>query len=100
MAINKKLIHFKNKEAFDRELQAGNIMDTSICWIPDAKFIYTRGTYWYCSSKSDAEIQQLISDFIIIIHLFLKKKFLLKIMLLFNQNMKMFYFGKKFVWSF
>lgn len=62
MAINKKLIHFKNKEAFDRELQAGNIMDTSICWIPDAKFIYTRGTYWYCSSKSDAEIQQLISD--------------------------------------
>lgn len=62
MAINKKLIHFKNKEAFDRELQAGSIMDTSICWIPDAKFIYTRGTYWYCSSKSDAEIQQLISD--------------------------------------
>lgn len=62
MAINKKLIHFKNKEAFDRELQAGNIMDTSICWIPDVKFIYTRGTYWYCSSKSDAEIQQLISD--------------------------------------
>lgn len=62
MVINKKLIHFKNKEAFDRELQAGNIMDTSICWIPDAKFIYTRGTYWYCSSKSDAEIQQLISD--------------------------------------
>lgn len=62
MAINKKLIHFKNKEAFDRELQAGNIMDTSICWIPDAKFVYTRGTYWYCSSKSDAEIQQLISD--------------------------------------
>lgn len=62
MAINKKLIHFKNKEAFDRELQAGNIMDTSICWIPDTKFIYTRGTYWYCSSKSDAEIQQLISD--------------------------------------
>ena len=62
MAINKKLIHFKNKEAFDRELQAGNIVDTSICWIPDAKFIYTRGTYWYCSSKSDAEIQQLISD--------------------------------------
>ena len=62
MAINKKLIHFKNKEAFDRELQAGNIMDTSICWIPDAKFIYTRGTYWYCSSKSDAEIQQLLSN--------------------------------------
>lgn len=62
MAINKKLIHFKNKEAFDRELQAGNIMDTSICWIPDAKFIYTRGAYWYCSSKSDVEIQQLISD--------------------------------------
>lgn len=62
MAINKKLIHFKHKKAFDRELQAGNIMDTSICWISDAKFIYTRGTYLYCSSKSDAEIQQLISD--------------------------------------
>lgn len=64
MAINKKLIHFKNKEAFDRELQAGNIMDTSICWIPDAKFIYTRGTYWYCSSKSDAEQGKILKGLV------------------------------------
>lgn len=61
MAINKKLIHFKNEEAFNRELQAGNILETSICFVPDAKFIYTRGSYWYCPySKED--IDQIISN--------------------------------------
>lgn len=60
MAINKKLIHFKNKDAFDRELQAGNILDTSICFVPDAKFIYTRGSYWYCPYSKD-QIDALIA---------------------------------------
>lgn len=62
MAINKKLIHFKSEEAFRRELDAGNILETSICWVPDAKFIYTRGSYWYCLSKSDTEIQEVLDS--------------------------------------
>ena len=39
MAINKKLIHFKNKEKFNTELANNNILDTSICFIQDTKEI-------------------------------------------------------------
>lgn len=65
MAINKKLIHFKSEEAFKRELEAGNILETSICWVPDAKFIYTRGSYWYCpysKEKIDSEFQAVYAS--------------------------------------
>lgn len=41
MAINKKLIHFEKGTSFDRELAAGNILPTSICWIKDRQQIYT-----------------------------------------------------------
>lgn len=41
MAINKKLIHFKTKAAFDNEYKAGNILETSICWIKDSQQIFT-----------------------------------------------------------
>lgn len=41
MAINKKLIHFKTKAAFDKEYEAGNIKETSICWIKDSQQIFT-----------------------------------------------------------
>lgn len=44
MAINKKLIHFKNKQNFEREVANNNILDTSICFIQDSKEIYTPGT--------------------------------------------------------
>ena len=44
MAINKKLIHFKTKAAF--EAQLNNILDTSIVFIQDAKLIWTHGTYY------------------------------------------------------
>ena len=44
MAINKKLIHFKTKAAF--EAQLNNILDTSIVFIKDAKLIWTHGTYY------------------------------------------------------
>ena len=33
MAINKKLIHFKNKQKFNEELANGNILETSIVFI-------------------------------------------------------------------
>lgn len=46
MAINKKLIHFKNKENFDNEVANGNILDSSIVFIQDSKEISTHGTVY------------------------------------------------------
>lgn len=46
MAINKKFIHFKRKSTFQRELEAGNILNTSIVFIADAKQIYLNGSYF------------------------------------------------------
>ena len=39
MAINKKLIHFKTKAAFETQLKGNNILDTSIVFIKDANLI-------------------------------------------------------------
>lgn len=41
MAINKKLIHFKKKEDFEKEVANENILDTSIVFIKDSKEIHT-----------------------------------------------------------
>ena len=46
MAINKKLIHFKNKENFNTEVANGNILDNSIVFIQDSKEISTHGTVY------------------------------------------------------
>ena len=46
MAINKKLIHFKNKGNFDSEVANGNILDSSIVFIQDSKEISTHGTVY------------------------------------------------------
>lgn len=46
MAINKKLIHFKNKENFNNEVANGNILDTSIVFIQDSREISTHGTLY------------------------------------------------------
>lgn len=46
MAINKKLIHFNTKANFDKQLANNNILDTSICFIKDAKQIYTHGGFY------------------------------------------------------
>ena len=56
MAINKKLIHFKSKENFEREVANNNILDTSICFIQDSKEIYTHGTLYDCSTTNFEEI--------------------------------------------
>lgn len=53
MAINKKLIHFRNKSTFLSNLEAGNILDTSIVFIQDAKQIWTHGTLY---DANDAKI--------------------------------------------
>ena len=46
MAINKKLIHFKSRDNFDRDVANENILDTSICFIQDSKEISTHGTIY------------------------------------------------------
>lgn len=46
MAINKKLIHFKNKHTFQQEVANGNILNTSIVFIQDTQEIYTHGTFY------------------------------------------------------
>lgn len=61
MAINKKLIHFKNKENFDIEVANGNILDTSIVFIKDAKQIYTHGQLYSCS-YTESELQELLNN--------------------------------------
>ena len=53
MAINKKLIHFKTRAAF--EAQLNNILDTSIVFIQDANLIWTHGTY-YCLPNDEVVI--------------------------------------------
>lgn len=53
MAINKKLIHFKTYQAFNTELEAGNILETSIVWIKETRQIYTHGQFYNCSAGTD-----------------------------------------------
>ena len=53
MAINKKLIHFKTKAAFEAQLAGSNILGTSIVFIQDANLIWTHGTY-YCLPSEKA----------------------------------------------
>lgn len=56
MAINKKLIHFNTKASFERELEAANILDTSICFIKDSQEIYTHGKLY--SGKDEVVISE------------------------------------------
>lgn len=44
MAIDKKLIHFKTKDKFNEQKDAGNIKETSIVFIKDSNSIYTHNT--------------------------------------------------------
>lgn len=46
MAINKKLIRFKTLANFEKNLAEGNILNTSIVFIEDAKKIWTQGSYY------------------------------------------------------
>lgn len=56
--IDKKLIHFTNLATFEQRLNAGDIKDTSIVFIQDAKRIWTHGQY-YSSPYTKEEIDQL-----------------------------------------
>ena len=46
MAINKKFIHANTLAGFQKELSAGNILDTSIVFIKDVQKIWTHGQYY------------------------------------------------------
>ena len=59
MAINKKLIHFKNKENFDKEVANENILDSSIVFIQDSKEISTHGTIYKSVNWSVLEKPEL-----------------------------------------
>lgn len=61
MAINKKLIHFQNRTAFTTELNAGNILDTSIVFIKDTKEIWTHGQLYSCS-LTEEEVISIIEN--------------------------------------
>lgn len=67
MAINKKLIHFKNKTNFNNEIANNNILDTSIVFIQDAQEIYTHGTeYQFVNwSKLMTEVPQGYTYFVV-----------------------------------
>ena len=61
MAINKKLIHFKNKSKFTEELANNNINDTSICFIQDTQEIWTHGQLYNCASIPAAVTEATVS---------------------------------------
>lgn len=46
MAINKRLIHFKNKQKFKEFADNNQILDSSIVFIQDSKEISTHGTLY------------------------------------------------------
>ena len=46
MAINKKLIHFNEKQNFDNKVANNEILDTSIVFVKDSKEIWTHGNLY------------------------------------------------------
>lgn len=56
MAITNKLITFNKLTSFEAQLAQGNILETSIVFIKDAKKIWTKGTYFDCSGGSNDDI--------------------------------------------
>lgn len=56
MAITNKLITFNKLTSFETQLAQGNILDTSIVFIKDAKKIWTKGTYFDCSGGGSNNI--------------------------------------------
>lgn len=56
MAITNKLITFNKLTSFETQLAQGNILETSIVFIKDAKKIWTKGTYFDCSGGGASNI--------------------------------------------
>lgn len=60
MVINKKFIHFKRKSTFQRELDAGNIPNTSMVFISDSKQFYVNGQFF--SENTLFDLNQLLEN--------------------------------------
>lgn len=56
MAITNKLITFNKLTSFESQLAQGNILETSIVFVKDAKKIWTKGTYFDCSGGGASNI--------------------------------------------
>lgn len=56
MALTNKLITFNKLTSFETQLAQGNILETSIVFIKDAKKIWTKGTYFDCSGGGASNI--------------------------------------------
>lgn len=56
MAITNKLITFNKLTSFETQLAQGNILETSIVFIKDAKKIWSKGTYFDCSGGGSNNI--------------------------------------------
>lgn len=63
MAITNKLITFNKLTSFETQLAQGNILDTSIVFIKDAKKIWTKGTYFDCSGGGSNDEIGYTTDF-------------------------------------
>lgn len=62
MAINKKLIHFQTKSAFNNELAKGNLNDWSIVFIKETTEIWTHGKLYSCVLPDDKSFLDEIRD--------------------------------------
>lgn len=58
-AIDKKLIHFRSLEEFEKRKTAGDILDRSIVFIQDAKLIWTHGQYYGDFSDINDSLEDL-----------------------------------------
>lgn len=59
--INEQFIQVKTKANFESRLQAGDIKDTSIAFIEDAKEIWAKGKFYPCPYTKE-ELDEKISD--------------------------------------
>lgn len=61
MAYNEQFIVYGRKSAFDADLTAGNLKETSIVFIEDTHQIWTQGTLYSCPFTAD-EIQEFLNS--------------------------------------
>ena len=53
--IQNKFLHYKTLEAFNTDLNSGNIKPDSICFIANALTIYTHGKYYRCLGSDEED---------------------------------------------
>ena len=59
--IQNRFLAFKTETAFKTQLEANNILDTSIVFVLDAQYIYSHGTYFYCDF-AETDIRELVKN--------------------------------------